>query len=310
MHIEEYCNKPVVGTVFSQQHDLLAAWCQHKIDSRVREAQELVVRIVDPVRPSEQELQQIASVVANHNAVIYQLQDKRQLSEADMLEFNALLGLQRLDNNLCAEGTGVTHLEHKPVGQKKFYIPYSNKPLSWHTDGYYNTAENAIRAFCIHCVRGAEKGGENFLFDHELLYALLYQQDPQLVFALMRSDAMTIPPNDVEGDVLRGARSGPVFWFDEASGSLQMRYSARQRNIIWNDDAVVQQAKEAIRQMLSGGRYAIRYRLEAGQGIISNNILHGRTGFINSDADGEGGRLLLRARYFDRIQFSQLDQLS
>jgi alpha-ketoglutarate-dependent taurine dioxygenase len=38
-------------------------------------------------------------------------------------------------------------------------------------------------------------------------------------------------------------------------------------------------------------------KLQAGQGLICNNVLHTRSGFT----DGEHARLLYRARYYDRI---------
>ena len=40
------------------------------------------------------------------------------------------------------------------------------------------------------------------------------------------------------------------------------------------------------------------YRLQAGEGLISNNVLHNRTAF----EDGTGHkRLIYRARFYDRI---------
>jgi len=39
-------------------------------------------------------------------------------------------------------------------------------------------------------------------------------------------------------------------------------------------------------------------RLESGWGLVSNNVLHTRTGFT----DGDVPRLLYRARYSDRIE--------
>jgi len=38
-------------------------------------------------------------------------------------------------------------------------------------------------------------------------------------------------------------------------------------------------------------------RLESGWGLVSNNVLHTRTGFT----DGTVPRLLYRARYYDRV---------
>ena len=40
--------------------------------------------------------------------------------------------------------------------------------------------------------------------------------------------------------------------------------------------------------------------MEAGQGVICNNVLHDRTGFSPSEDSGRG-RLLFRIHYADRI---------
>jgi len=45
----------------------------------------------------------------------------------------------------------------------------------------------------------------------------------------------------------------------------------------------------------------LRYRLQAGEGLISNNALHNRTAFEDGAAHK---RLLYRARFFDRIESS------
>ena len=41
--------------------------------------------------------------------------------------------------------------------------------------------------------------------------------------------------------------------------------------------------------------------IDSGQGLLSNNVLHDRSGF-EDDADSAKKRLLYRARYYDRIQ--------
>ena len=48
-------------------------------------------------------------------------------------------GLERLDGNLRADEDSITSLRVKPEMQENHYIPYTNRPLNWHTDGYYNT---------------------------------------------------------------------------------------------------------------------------------------------------------------------------
>jgi hypothetical protein len=76
-----------------------------------------------------------------------------------------------------------------------------------------------------------------------------------------------------------------------------MRYTARTRSIVWRDDAVA--AASRLLEILDGDEHVHRLRLEAGMGIVCNNVLHDRSGF--SDAGGRGRRLLYRARFHDRI---------
>jgi hypothetical protein len=57
-----------------------------------------------------------------------------------------------------------------------------------------------------------------------------------------------------------------------------------------------------------GSEYIFHYRLNPGEGIISNNALHNRTGFVDDDAT-DRHRLVYRARYFDRVRATDLHQL-
>jgi hypothetical protein len=124
----------------------------------------------------------------------------------------------------------------------------------------------------------------------------------------MQPDAMTIPPNIEDGKEIRGAQSGPVFSVHPQHGTLHMRYSARTRNIIWKDDAITKEAVACITEFLSRDDPPIlHYKLKAGEGIICNNVLHNRTGFTD---DEQHKRLLYRARYFDRITGTEMDQIN
>jgi len=215
------------------------------------------------------------------------------------------LGLERLDNNLCADEDGVTSLRVVPGGRHGGYIPYTDRALNWHTDGYYNRPEQTIRAILMHCVQHAAEGGENGLLDHELAYIQLRDENPELIAALMCADAMTIPPNTEGGEELRGAQSGPVFSVEPATGNLHMRYTARLRNIVWKDDAPTRKAAARLRELLSdGGPGVFSWRLGPGEGVISNNVLHSRGAFHDGPA---GTRLLYRARYYDRIVGTDLN---
>ena len=114
----------------------------------------------------------------------------------------------------------------------------------------------------------------------------------------MQPQAMTIPANIEEGKVIRDARTGPVFSVDKDSGRLHMRYSARKRNIEWHDDVLIRQAVEKINELLADDAITLKYRLNAGEGIICNNVLHNRSGFKDSEMQQ---RLMYRARYYDLV---------
>ena len=90
-----------------------------------------------------------------------------------------------------------------------------------------------------------------------------------------------------------------MFSVDGESGALHMRFSARARNIVWRDEVTTRAAVACLNELLADPQGpVIRCRLGAGQGIIGNNVLHDRTAFRD---DGEGQRLVYRARFLDRI---------
>lgn len=247
---------------------------------------------------SADEYQQVVERCAQVNFAIYQLLEPKLGDKTFVQKLGQSLGLHRLDGNLCADNDNITSLQVMDVGQHAGYIPYTNRRLSWHTDGYYNTVDERIHGILMHCVQPAAEGGENRLLDHEMAYMQMRDANPHYIEALMRDTAMTIPANIYKGKEIRAEQAGPVFSVD-ASGHLHMRYSARTRNIVWYDDALTREAVDYLNSLLKvNNPYVFSYRLRAGEGIICNNVLHCRTGF----ADGAGNkRLLYRARYFDRV---------
>jgi alpha-ketoglutarate-dependent taurine dioxygenase len=81
-----------------------------------------------------------------------------------------------------------------------------------------------------------------------------------------------------------------------------MRYSARTRNIAWKQDASTQAAAEFLLNLFrQDSPFIFRHRLKSGEGVLSNNVLHCRTAFEDSEDAGHK-RLLYRARYFDRAR--------
>jgi hypothetical protein len=79
-----------------------------------------------------------------------------------------------------------------------------------------------------------------------------------------------------------------------------MRYSARQRNIRWKPGAAAAAAAFLQGLFSSGSPYILRHLLQPGEVLVSNNVLHNRSGFRDIEAPNRR-RLLFRARYFDRI---------
>jgi alpha-ketoglutarate-dependent taurine dioxygenase len=206
-------------------------------------------------------------------------------------------GLHRLDHNMCADEDAITALQVGEDALHKGFIPYTTRPIAWHTDGYYNPLDRQIRAMVLHCVQPAESGGENQVLDYEIAYIQLRDANPDYIRALSQPDAMTIPANIAQGKELRPSQSGPVFSVFP-DGRLHMRYTARTRSIEWRSDPITQEAVAFLVQTLNEpSPYRFRGQLQSGQGLLCNNILHTRSRFEN----GERQRLLYRARYYDRI---------
>ncbi len=250
---------------------------------------------------SGHECEQLIKLCEKTNFAIYQLNDPQQGNKSFVRQLGNRLGLQSLDGNLCADNDSITSLQVMDSGRHAGYIPYTNRKLSWHTDGYYNAPDAQIRGILMHCVQPAADGGENLLLDHEIVYIQLRDKNPDYIKALMNDNAMTIPANIEKGVEIRGEQTGPVFSID-GDGCLHMRFSARTRNIKWRDNKVTREAVLCLNSLLSENNpYVFRYRLRAGDGIICNNVLHCRTGF-RDDEQSDSHRLLYRARYFDRVK--------
>lgn len=275
-------------------------WRDQKLKNYPQSKDQLLVEINDPLALNMNEKEKLLSICQKTNMVIYQtaiLDDDKELPK----QLGRQLGLHHLDQNMLADDDGITSLGVMPGKHKRGYIPYSNKRLLWHTDGYYNDSSHQIKAMLLHCVRPAQSGGENSLFDHEMVYLLLREQDPILIKALMEPDVMTIPANQETNEINRPSQTGPVFMIDEKQGSLHMRYTARTHSIDWkNNDETIAAVKALTTLLASDCEYIFQHRLEAGQGIICNNILHNRTGFTNGEAVSDM-RLIYRARYYDRV---------
>ena len=275
-------------------------WREAKLAGYPRQASELLVEVRDPRMLSSAERAAVGERLRRANMALYASarggDEDKEIPRALGRQF----GLERLDPNWLADDDGISSIAVREGDTRGEFIPYTNRAIRWHTDGYYNAPARRIRAFVLHCVRGAAQGGETLLLDHEMAYLLLRDANPDWVRALMRPGAMTIPERAEEAEVARAAQSAPVFSVDEDDGTLHMRYTARTVSVGWAGDADTAAAAGFLATWLAGDApFALRLRLEAGMGVICNNVLHARTAFRDAP---EQPRLLYRARYHDRAQ--------
>ncbi len=112
---------------------------------------------------------------------------------------------------------------------------------------------------------------------------------------------MLVPANISNKRVIRRAESGPVVIVDSETGRLGMRYSARPHNIVWKSDALSKRAVKLVGEILMDSEYIAKLKLSTGQGIICNNVPHGRKAFV--DDFSRPSRLYYRARYYDAVTF-------
>lgn len=274
-------------------------WREFKLTCAPASVADLIVEVDDPCNLSANEHAALLQRCQHANMVIYA--SRQHSANKDLARLlGRQFGLQSLDANFLAGEDGISEIKVSDTSDQSRvpYIPYTNRPIKWHTDGYYNAPARKVRAMVLHCVHSAAEGGENHMMDHEMAYLQLRDANPDFISALCAPNAMTIPERTDEDGVARAAQSGPVFSVDE-NGRLHMRYTARTRSIAWKQDELTLAAVAYLEQLLAADSpFVYAARLESGMGLLCNNVLHDRSGFTDNT---ESPRLLYRARYFDRI---------
>ena len=279
--------------------DLYQRWRDQKLAGYPRGLGDLLVEIDDPRRLTDSEHAALLARCRKANMALYASKTGTDPDPEIPLALGRRFGLQYLNKNWLADENGLTSLTVRTDGIRQHYIPYTNRAINWHTDGYYNSARQQIHALNLHVVQQAASGGENALMDHEIAYILLRDRNPDYIRALMAPRVMTIPARiDEGGAVARPQEPGPVFSITP-SGDLHMRYTIRVNNVIWADDALSRAALACLRDILNGDcGFIYRARLLPGMGLVSNNVLHDRAAFSD---DATHKRHYYRARYFDRL---------
>jgi len=300
MNAGQIGEKLKVGSPFNvDNQEAYHTWLENKMDGYPKDVEDIIVEVKDTKNLAMAEFEAIRDLVKKTNMAIYAGSTGDDPDKAIPAGLAQQFGLSSPDNNMGAD-EGITELKVVSDGWRGEYIPYTNRPIHWHTDGYYNDMDHQISALLLHCVSPAASGGENASLDHEVVYVRLRQVNTDYIRALMDPDVMMIPANiNKYGKVIRPDCYGPVFTIKE-DGSLHMRYTARARNIVWKDTPEVHQAVNLIQDYLHSDSPCIfRATLQPGQGLISNNVLHDRSGFENTH---EIERMLYRLRYYQRIE--------
>ena len=274
--------------IFTAKSPEFLRWAEEKEKNIPRNINGILVNIHDINNVKTSEITKIKETINKYNSCIYSSKIALK-SNTDLLKFVESVGMRTYDcNNIeSSKITTITPLENNKIN----YIPYTDKSLNWHTDGYYD--KKSIFSWLLHCVNPATQGGENYLLDHELaLREYVFSNDD--IDDLMAGDALTIPESK---DTSRSEISTYVFSFKNQYKKLHMRFSMRKDNIGTSAKASVAVTK--LKKIIENdcAKYSLTYKLQKNEGIITNNILHGRKAF----KDDMVKRRLLRIRSYERL---------
>ncbi len=274
--------------IFTAKSGEFLRWAEEKEKNIPQNSDDILVNIHDINNVKASEIAKIKEIIYKYNSCIYSSKTALK-SNTNLLKFVELVGMRTYDcNNIESnEISTITPLQNSKIN----YIPYTNKPLNWHTDGYYD--KRSIFSWLLHCVNPATQGGENYLLDHELvLREYLLRNDD--INNLMAEDALTIPESK---DTSRSEISTYIFSFKNKYKRLHMRFSMRKDNI--GTSAKANSAVKKLREIIEDdcAKYSLTYKLRKNEGIITNNILHGRKAF----KDDKVKRKLLRIRSYERL---------
>lgn len=279
------------------------AWRADKLAATERVLSEGPIKVGSLAEPTAEERNALMLRCRKVNFAWYSapiIETDSEKTSIQLRSFTEKFGLNIAETHRSAGSDGIVALRVTDAPRQAGFIPYSNRRMNWHTDGYYNAPAERISAFVLHCAQQAASGGTNDLLDPELVYIRLRDHDPAFVAAMLHPQAMSIPENVEPDGQIRPVSVGPVFYPDPGTGRMQMRYTARTRSIAWRDDPTTLSAEAWLRDYLDrGDDLVFRVRLEPGQGLLNNNVLHNRTGFENSDTGGT--RLIYRVRFSNRV---------
>ena len=166
----------------------------------------------------------LKKIIKKYNFASYEFNTK--LTDANIQEFCSRLQLKDSISNLLANENDISNItDQSTVKEKKSgveYIPYTNKQLNWHTDGYYYPITDSVKSFLLHCENPAANGGQNILLDHEIIYIYLRDHNPDFIEILMQNNIMVVGETDVF------IQSGGHIRFFLSSGKIRFEIAPKQ----------------------------------------------------------------------------------
>ncbi len=235
----------------------------------------------------------ICSQVADQGFAIYQWTEASQDPDHDVKHLHQRLSLQSFDHGVVHEGDGLSLLTDLSGSTQGRFIPYTSRAMSWHTDGYYNTMDQSLGCFTLHCINPAQSGGALTLLDHQLILIALHDQNSELVELLSHPQAMALPANQDDLGHNRPTRHSPVL-FVRTDGTPGAHFTTRSKNIQWRTPETLQAATQMKQVIDHQHNWHFQIKLASGQGIITRNILHRREAYTDHP---DKPRKMLRGRY-------------
>ena len=241
---------------------------------------------------------QICRDVKIYGFAIYEWSEPAGNPSQDLMALHADLSLQTFDPGVVHDDNGLSLLTDLSGTDQGQFIPYTSRAMSWHTDGYYNTTEQSLGCFTLHCINPALSGGTLTLLDHQLVLIALYDNNPELVALLAHPQAMTLPANKDTLGHNRPDRHSPVL-FMRTDGTPGAHFTTRSKNIDWRTPDTLAAANTMKTLIDEHADWHFSIRLKSGQGVITRNILHRREAYTDHP---DSPRKMLRGRYMQSPQ--------
>ena len=146
---KQFSEKYKLGSPFDLDNDIAYhAWLENKMDDYPQAIEDIVVEVSDTKKLSIAEFKVIRDLVKKTNMAIYAGNTGSDPDKAIPVSLANQFGLSLPDDNMGADD-GITALRVVGDEWRGEYIPYTNRSIHWHTDGYYNTAEHQIQSLSI-----------------------------------------------------------------------------------------------------------------------------------------------------------------